>query len=108
MITNMAEDRVFDALADRTRREIIRGLADSPLPVHRIAGEFAVSRPAISRHLRVLREAGLVGLTGSGRENLYYLKTATLREVEDWLNSVWALRLSKLKALVEETPDEPR
>ena len=104
MLTNDAEDRIFGALADRTRRSIIRRLADQPMPVHRIATQFQVTRPAISRHLRILKDAGLVEASESGRESLYYLKTSTLREIEDWLNAVWMTRLSKLKALVEETP----
>jgi DNA-binding transcriptional ArsR family regulator len=103
MLTNIAEDRVFRALSDGTRRHIVRQLAGRPLPVHDIAASFDLTRPAISRHLKILKEAGLVEVIGVGRENLYYLKTSMLREVEDWLNSVWATRLSKLKALVEET-----
>lgn len=104
MLTNLAEDRVFGALADRTRREILHALADRPRPVHEIATRFDVTRPAISRHLRILKDADLVEISGAGRENLYYVKTSTLRELEDWLNAFWAKRLSKLKALVEETP----
>lgn len=104
MLTNEAEDRIFGALSDRTRRSIIRQLADQPMPVHRIATQFRVTRPAISRHLRILKDAGLVEASESGRESLYYLKTSTLREIEDWLNAIWVKRLSKLKALVEETP----
>jgi len=104
MVTNNSEDRLFKALADGTRRKIVRKLADSPVPVHAIATGFDVTRPAISRHLRILREAGLVDVTEAGRENLYYLKTSTLRDLEEWLNGVWARRLSKLKTLAEETP----
>jgi len=72
------------------------------MPVHRIARTFELTRPAISRHLRILKDAGLVGLAESGRENVYSLKTGTLRDVEEWLNDIWAARLSGLKALVEE------
>ena len=82
----------------------MHALADNPLPVHRIASEFDVTRPAISRHLRILKDADLVAVSEAGRENLYFVKTSTLRELEDWLNTFWAKRLSKLKALVEETP----
>ncbi|MEO0996377.1 MAG: metalloregulator ArsR/SmtB family transcription factor [Pseudomonadota bacterium] len=106
MLTIKAEDRLFNALADRTRRRIVRALAKEPLAVHRITSEFRVTRPAISRHLRILKEAGLVDVSEAGRENLYYLKTSTLREVEDWLNAIWAKRLATLKALVEEEPDD--
>ena len=106
MLTRQEEDRVFTALADRTRRRIVRALADRPLPVHRIARRFDVTRPAVSRHLRILKDAGLVAASGSGRENLYRLKTSMLREVEDWLNDVWARRLSTLKQLVEDNADD--
>lgn len=100
---------MFAALADRKRRAIVHALADQPLPVHAIAARFDVSRPAISRHLRVLKDADLVAIATAGRENLYYVKTSTLREVEDWLSVIWARRLSKLKTLVEEASiDEQR
>ncbi len=104
MLTNKTEDLIFNALADSTRRHIIRSLSEQPLPVHRIATQFDVTRPAISRHLRILKNAGLVDVARSGRENLYYFKSSTLREVEDWLNIIWTQRLSRLKDLVEETP----
>lgn len=104
MLTNKVEEHIFNALADGTRREILQLLADRPRPVHEIAAGFEVTRPAISRHLRVLRDAQLVDISEAGRENLYYVRTSTLRELEDWLNIFWAKRLSKLKALVEETP----
>ncbi len=102
MLTNNNEDLVFRALSDGTRRSIIRALANKPLPVHKIAKKFDVSRPAISRHLRILKKAGFIEAPEGGRENLYYLKTSILREVEDWLNSIWAQRLTKLKTLIEE------
>ncbi len=104
MLTNTAENRVFGALADRTRREILQSLAERPRAVHEIATGFDVTRPAISRHLRILKDADLVDVSEAGRQNLYYVKTSTLRELEDWLNAFWAKRLSKLKTLVEETP----
>ena len=104
MFTNKAEDKVFSALADRTRRRILESLADRPLAVHEIASGFDVTRPAISRHLRILKDAQLVGISASGRQNLYYVKTSTLRGLEEWLNAFWAKRLSSLKALVEEHP----
>jgi len=102
MVTNtQSEDRVFRALADATRRRIVQELARRPRPVHEITEQFQVTRPAISRHLRILRQAQLVAAKEVGRENVYYLRTTALREVEDWLNALWAMRLVKLKALVE-------
>lgn len=106
MLTNTAEDCIFKALADGTRRQIVRNLAAKPMPVRAIARKFNVTRPAVSRHLRILKDADLVGVSEVGRENIYYLRTATLREIEDWLNVVWTQRLSKLKILVEETHGE--
>lgn len=102
MLTKQHESTVFKALADDTRRQILRGLAQAPMPVHRIAEAFDLTRPAISRHLRILRDAELVGATEAGRENVYFLKTSTLREVEEWLNGIWIHRLIGLKTLVEE------
>ena len=69
---------IFGALADTRRRAILALLAEDSLPVHRIAEEFSVSRPAISRHLRVLRDAGLVREEKRGRERLYALVRSPL------------------------------
>lgn len=75
-------DLVAHALADATRRQILRMLRDRPLPAGAIAGAFDVSRPAISRHLRVLREAGLVVDEPDGRERMYRLELGALAELE--------------------------
>jgi DNA-binding transcriptional ArsR family regulator len=84
-------DHAVQALADRIRRDILRMLRDAPLPAGAIAAAFSVSRPAVSRHLRVLREAGLVIDEASGRERVYRLEVAPLAEVEAYLAD---LRLS--------------
>lgn len=73
------------ALADPIRREILRMVRDAPRSAGAIAGAFSVSRPAVSRHLRVLREAGLVIDAASGRERVYRLERAPLAEVEAYL-----------------------
>jgi DNA-binding transcriptional ArsR family regulator len=75
-------ESIIQALADPIRREILRMVRDAPLPAGAIAGAFAVSRPAVSRHLRVLREAGLVREKTLGRERLYRLEPAPLERVE--------------------------
>lgn len=85
-------DSTIQALADPTRREILRMIRDTPLPAGTIAGAFAVSRPAISRHLRVLREAGLVREKTEGRERIYRLEPAPLARVEAF---VAELRISR-------------
>ena len=97
----MDSDIVFKAIADGTRRGIIAALAERPLPVHDLAARFAVTRPAISKHLRILGEAGLVSSSRSGKENVYRLEQAPLREVLDWLGRFWSGRLDALKQLAE-------
>ena len=76
------------------------------MPVHRISAEFPISRPAISRHLRVLKEAGLVCEQKQGRENVYLLERANIAALNRWLSRFWADRLSALKELAEETKGE--
>lgn len=76
---------VLVALADPTRCRIIEILRDGPQPVHILAGSFDISRPAISRHLRVLKQAKLISEKKVGRENRYALHANRLRPVRDWL-----------------------
>jgi DNA-binding transcriptional ArsR family regulator len=78
-------DDAISALADPIRREILRMVRDAPRSAGAIAEAFSVSRPAVSRHLRVLREAGLGLDEASGRERLYRLERAPLAEVEAYL-----------------------
>jgi DNA-binding transcriptional ArsR family regulator len=98
-------DAVAQALADPIRREILRMLRGQPLNAGQIAGAFPVSRPAISRHLRVLREAGLVSDQLLGRERAYTLTLATLTELEAFLAELrapsrWERRLMALETEV--------
>ena len=78
---------LYSALADVTRCRIIEILAQGPIPVHRLADSFAISRPAISRHLRVLKEAGLVAEIKKGRENLYAFRARKLDKAVTWLEA---------------------
>jgi len=90
---------VFEALADPTRRRILELLAGGERSAGDIAGEFAISRPGVSRHLRVLREAGLVRVRGEGQRRLYSVDPAPLAEVEAWVGryrGFWAQRLDAL------------
>jgi DNA-binding transcriptional ArsR family regulator len=87
------------ALADPTRRELVALLAAGEVTAGDLAGRFPVSRPAISRHLRVLREAGLVTARADGKRRLYALDPRPLRELDDWLEpyrDLWAQRLDAL------------
>jgi DNA-binding transcriptional ArsR family regulator len=76
---------VVDAIADPVRREILDRLRGGPQPAGAIAGWFTISRPAVSRHLRVLREAGLVADDLVGRRRVYRLDAAPLAELDAWL-----------------------
>lgn len=98
-------DRVFKAISDPTRRAILDRLRAGGRPAGEIASGFAVSRPAISQHLRVLREAGLVDERRDGRRRVYALVGETLETVDDWLQAYrrsWQRNLESLKAYVEE------
>jgi DNA-binding transcriptional ArsR family regulator len=97
-----ALDRVFGALADPTRRAILASLREEAMPVHVLAADFAISRPAVSKHLAVLREAGLVREARSGRENYYTLERMALDDARAWLSIFWRGRLAALKRLSED------
>jgi DNA-binding transcriptional ArsR family regulator len=87
------------ALADPVRRELVALLAHGEVAAGELADRFPVSRPAVSRHLRVLREAGLVTARSDGRRRLYALDPRPLRELDDWLEpyrDLWARRLDAL------------
>lgn len=96
-----ADDRTFAALADPTRRRVLETLLERPRAVHDIAAAFSISRPAISRHLRVLSEAGLTRATRRGRLNVYEVDTANLVAVRGWLDRFWGGKLAALKRLAE-------
>jgi DNA-binding transcriptional ArsR family regulator len=104
-------DEVAGAIADAVRREILLMLRDEPLSAGQIADRFAISRPAVSRHLRVLREAGLVHDTPDGRRRVYTLVTAPLDDLTGWLRrlmrpSGWQHRLDALETEVYRTRRE--
>lgn len=87
----------FSALADATRCRVLELLRERPRPVHELAEAFDISRPAISRHLKVLKEAGLVREEKRGRENVYAFDAAELINVDRWLTGFWNSRLTHLK-----------
>lgn len=96
---------VFRAIADPTRRAILDRLRIRPAPVNSLAADFAQSRPAISKHLKILREADIVSEERIGRERVYRLNPAPLRDVVDWIEgyrSFWQSSLDGLKRILEE------
>ncbi|WP_106400720.1 metalloregulator ArsR/SmtB family transcription factor [Actinocorallia populi] len=106
-------DEVMQAIADPVRREILMLLREGSLPAGVIAQRFAISRPAVSRHLRVLRQSGLVSDELVGRRRLYSLRTEPLAELTDWLADLsrpegWAHRFDALETEVRRTVRERR
>jgi DNA-binding transcriptional ArsR family regulator len=106
MVTNTAAlDAVYSALGDRTRRAILTRLADRELTVGQLAEPFAVSRPAISKHLRVLERAGLVRRSREGRLSRCRLDPKPLAAAAGWLEhhrQFWEQRLERLDAYLHE------
>jgi DNA-binding transcriptional ArsR family regulator len=97
-------EAVFHALADPTRRAVLDLLRRESLPAGQIARSFPVSRPAISKHLRLLRRANLVREHRSGRHRFYHLNALPLKDVHQWLERYrifWNTKLMDLKAFVE-------
>jgi DNA-binding transcriptional ArsR family regulator len=92
----------FEALADPTRRRIIELLAEGERSAGEIASAFPTSRPGVSRHLRVLREHGLVRARGEGRRRLYSLDPEPLAELDEWLARYRAFWTNRLDALETE------
>src|SRR5256885_1939798 len=90
-------EAVARALAEPHRREILRLVADREMPAGRIASHFDVSGPAVSQHLRVLREAGLVTERREGTRRLYRARPEGLVELREFLESFWDDRLAVLK-----------
>jgi DNA-binding transcriptional ArsR family regulator len=101
-----AQTDVFRVIADPTRRAILDRLRAGPAPVNELAADFSQSRPAISKHLRVLRASRLVTETRSGRERLYALRPAPLQKAMAWLEgyrAFWQRNLTSLKRYLEDT-----
>ena len=97
--------QVLAALADPIRREIVEVLLEHPQDAGTIAKRFPVSRPAVSRHLRVLRESGIVRSETVAQRRVYHVETAPLAELDDWLTHYrrfWTDRLDKLESHLEE------
>lgn len=106
MVTH--DSLLYDAIADPTRRAIIDLLRRGERSAGEIAEQFPVSRPAISRHLRVLREAGLVRERRDARSRIYRLDPRPLRELDRWLEHYrvfWTARLQSLKHYAESRPE---
>ncbi len=96
----------FAALADPTRREVFERLAHGPRSVGEIAQGLPVSRPAVSQHLKVLKEAGLVSDRQDGARRIYAIDPKGLGAMRAWLDRFWESALISLKAEIEKDPAE--
>jgi DNA-binding transcriptional ArsR family regulator len=102
-----ASTDIFQAIADPTRRALLDRLRDGEQPVKQLAEPFNMSLPAISQHLQILCEAGLVQVRKAGRQRLYRLNPEPLKEVSDWIThyeQFWQEKLDALGKYLEENP----
>jgi DNA-binding transcriptional ArsR family regulator len=99
---DLAAELAFDALGDPMRRRIVQRLADGPRPVVDIATGLPIGRPAVSRHLKVLSDAGLVTHTSRGTRNLYALAPEGQVALQQWIVEMWGAALGSFAEYVEQ------
>ena len=99
----------FEALGDPNRRQILRLLSDGDKPVQEIAAAMTISRPAVSRHLRLLKEAGMVAEQAQGTRRIYHLQEQGMHAVQAYLEGIWGDAAARFRLLAENTrpPDSP-
>jgi len=99
-VTNICMRRdVFQAIADPTRRKIIHTLVHKPLNLNAVAENFHISRPAVSKHIKILSECGLIIIKQTGRERLCEINYKSLAEIADWIEQYRVFWTKKLDAL---------
>jgi DNA-binding transcriptional ArsR family regulator len=91
----------LDALGDPTRRQVFELLRSGPRSVGELAADLPVSRPAVSQHLRVLEDAGLVTHRRNGTRHLYELDSAGVGVLRDWVDGFWSEALARFKAVAD-------
>jgi DNA-binding transcriptional ArsR family regulator len=99
-------DRVFAALSDPTRRAVLEKVAEQPQTVGALAAQLPVSRPAVSQHLKVLKDAGLVADEARGTSRIYRIDPHGLGPIRRWLDEQWERSLANFKRLAEQEDDE--
>ena len=95
----------FNAMAEPRRREIVDALVSGELAVNDLVGALALTQPQVSKHLRVLREVGVVDVRGDGRRRLYRLNGPALKPIHDWVKNyerLWSERFDQLDAVLED------
>jgi len=106
-MSNQSADAVFDALGEPVRRRILELLGDGPTPVGRLAERLPVGRPAVSKHLRVLSDAGLIEHRSAGTRNLYALAPDGMAIAQQWLVRTWDAALAAYAAEVSRRHRDP-
>ena len=99
------DNRALAALADPTRRQLFERIAETPQSVGALAADMPVSRPAVSQHLKVLKEAGLVIDEARGAARIYRVDPAGLGPLRKWLDRQWERSLDNFKRLAEQEDD---
>lgn len=98
--------RAFTALADPTRRLVFERLRRRPLSVGKLATGLAVTRPAVSQHLRVLKDAGLVRLERKGTHHIYSIDPRGVQAMHDYLDRFWDRALASFKTVAEDDEED--
>jgi DNA-binding transcriptional ArsR family regulator len=106
MTYQKAASRAFDATGDPTRRSILEKLAARPAAVGELAETLPVSRPAVSQHLKTLKEAGLVTETRDGTRRIYRIDPRGIAAMRDWLDAHWDRAIAAFKDFANEQPPE--
>jgi DNA-binding transcriptional ArsR family regulator len=97
----------FEALGDANRREILRLLSGGDKPVREIADAMPISRPAVSRHLRLLKDAGMVAERAHGTRRIYHLQEQGLHAIQAYLEGIWGDAAARFRLLAENTSRTP-
>jgi DNA-binding transcriptional ArsR family regulator len=97
----MSYQATLEILADPTRQVLVERLRAGPLPVGKLAADLPVSRPAVSKHLRLMKDAGVVRMTEEGTRNLYELDLETLDDLRRYLEGFWDTSLRRFKKAAE-------
>jgi DNA-binding transcriptional ArsR family regulator len=99
----------FNAVAEPRRRQILELLARGERPVNDVVGSLALAQPQVSKHLRVLREVGLVSVRGAGQQRIYRLNAERLKSIFDWVRTFepfWDHQVNRIKARAERKVNE--
>src|SRR6476659_1954440 len=107
MLQNMAQPTLdaFQVIADPSRRQILQLLSKDNLTINRLAENFDMSRPAVSKHIKILYNAGFISIRDIGRERYCTLKQDGFNELQEWINyfdKFWNIKLKKLEMLLDQ------